>query len=67
MHLNLGFSIDKPIKREFEYEIQFESEVAKSNLESCVALHLIKTFYNTKAEKITLVFSLVFAPKKPLK
>uniref|UniRef100_A0A9L0INA6 Calponin-homology (CH) domain-containing protein n=1 Tax=Equus asinus TaxID=9793 RepID=A0A9L0INA6_EQUAS len=53
-------------RREFEYEIQFESEVDKSNLESCLALYLIKKSYSISAEKITLVFIVIFAPKKPL-
>ncbi|XP_008588428.1 PREDICTED: putative uncharacterized protein CXorf30, partial [Galeopterus variegatus] len=57
---------DKPKNCEFEYEIQFESEVMKSNLESCVALYLIKKSYNVHAEIISLVFNLVFTPKKPL-
>nr|XP_023490286.1 cilia- and flagella-associated protein 47 isoform X1 [Equus caballus] len=54
-------------RREFEYEIQFESEVDKSNLESCLALYLIKKSYSISAEKITLVFIVIFAPKKPLR
>ncbi|XP_058391604.1 cilia- and flagella-associated protein 47 [Diceros bicornis minor] len=55
------------IKHEFFYEILFESEVMKSNLESCLALCLIKRSYNINAERITLVFRLIFAPKKPLR
>ncbi|XP_021536941.1 cilia- and flagella-associated protein 47 [Neomonachus schauinslandi] len=58
---------DLPVKREFEYEIQFESEVMKSNLGSCVALYMIKKSYHVKAEMIALVFNVVFAPKKPLR
>ncbi|XP_032330539.1 cilia- and flagella-associated protein 47 [Camelus ferus] len=57
---------DTSMKREFEYEIQFESEAVKANLESCVALYLMKKSYDMKNERITLVFSLIFAPKKPL-
>nr|XP_031529130.1 cilia- and flagella-associated protein 47 [Vicugna pacos] len=57
---------DTSKKREFEYEIQFESEAVKANLESCVALYLMKKSYDMKNERITLVFSLIFAPKKPL-
>nr|XP_060492229.1 cilia- and flagella-associated protein 47 [Panthera onca] len=58
---------DMSIKREFEYEIQFESDVVKSNLESCMALYLIKKSFNVMAKVITLVFNLIFAPKKPLR
>ncbi|XP_057573657.1 cilia- and flagella-associated protein 47 [Hippopotamus amphibius kiboko] len=58
---------DTPMKHEFEYEIQFESEVERVNLESCVALYLIKKSYNMEAERITLVFSVIFSPKKPLR
>ncbi|XP_038443086.1 cilia- and flagella-associated protein 47 isoform X1 [Canis lupus familiaris] len=56
-----------PLKREFEYEIQFESEAMKSKLGSCVALYMIKKIYHIKDEIITLVFNVVFAPKKPLR
>ncbi|XP_039112210.1 cilia- and flagella-associated protein 47 [Hyaena hyaena] len=58
---------DMFLTREFEYEIQFESDVVKSDLESCIALYLIKKSLNVKAEMITLVFNLIFAPKKPLR
>nr|XP_058147688.1 cilia- and flagella-associated protein 47 [Dasypus novemcinctus] len=54
-------------KREFQYEIQFESEIMKSNLESCVALYLVKKTCHVKAEMITLIFNIIFAPKKPLR
>ncbi|XP_030882467.1 cilia- and flagella-associated protein 47 [Leptonychotes weddellii] len=65
--LHPKFPQDLPVKREFEYEIQFESEVMKSNLGSCVALYMIKKSYHVKAEMIALVFNVVFAPKKPLR
>ncbi|XP_045850701.1 cilia- and flagella-associated protein 47 [Meles meles] len=58
---------DTPVKREFKYEIQFESEVMKSSLESCVALYIMKKSYHIETEMITLVFNVVFAPKKPLR
>uniref|UniRef100_A0A8C7BQ83 Cilia and flagella associated protein 47 n=1 Tax=Neovison vison TaxID=452646 RepID=A0A8C7BQ83_NEOVI len=58
---------DTPVKREFEYEIQFESEVVKSSLESCVALYIMKKSYHIETEMITLFFNVVFAPKKPLR
>uniref|UniRef100_A0A667J245 Calponin-homology (CH) domain-containing protein n=1 Tax=Lynx canadensis TaxID=61383 RepID=A0A667J245_LYNCA len=63
----LSHTKDMSIKREFEYEIQFESDVVKSNLESCMALYLIKKSFNVMAKVITLVFNLIFAPKKPLR
>lgn len=53
------------MKREFEYDIEFESEVEEDSLESCVAIYLIKKSYNAKNEQITLVFNLIFTPKKP--
>ncbi|XP_058441727.1 cilia- and flagella-associated protein 47 isoform X2 [Marmota monax] len=56
-----------PKLREFEYEIEFENEVMKSNLESCLALYLIKKSYNIKHQMISLVFNLTFTPKKPLR
>uniref|UniRef100_A0A8C5W9G3 Cilia and flagella associated protein 47 n=1 Tax=Microcebus murinus TaxID=30608 RepID=A0A8C5W9G3_MICMU len=62
-----NFYDEMPKKREFEYEIQFESEVIESHLEPCVALYLISKSYSIRDEKITLVFNLVFTPQKPLR
>ncbi|XP_020737338.2 cilia- and flagella-associated protein 47 [Odocoileus virginianus] len=56
---------DVPMKREFEYDIEFESEVEEASLESCIAIYLIKKSYNAQNEQITLVFNLIFTPKKP--
>ncbi|XP_012497537.1 PREDICTED: calponin homology domain-containing protein 2 [Propithecus coquereli] len=61
-----GFS-ELPKKREFEYEIQFESEVMESHLEPCVALYMIDKTCSIKDERITLIFKLVFTPQKPLR
>ena len=58
---------DVPMKREFEYDFEFESEVKEASLESCVAIYLIKKSYNAKNEQITLVFNLIFTPKKPVR
>uniref|UniRef100_A0A8C6DN97 Cilia and flagella associated protein 47 n=1 Tax=Moschus moschiferus TaxID=68415 RepID=A0A8C6DN97_MOSMO len=58
---------DTPMKREFEYGIEFESEDEEATLESCVAIYLIRKYYNANNEQITLVFSLIFTPKKPVR
>uniref|UniRef100_A0A8C9DPY6 Cilia and flagella associated protein 47 n=1 Tax=Prolemur simus TaxID=1328070 RepID=A0A8C9DPY6_PROSS len=58
---------EMPKKREFEYEIQFESEVMEFYLEPCVALYLINKSYSTRDEMITLIFTVVFTPQKPLR
>ncbi|KAM7045480.1 cilia- and flagella-associated protein 47 [Molossus nigricans] len=58
---------DVPIKREFEYEILYESEDVKSYLQPSVAIYLRKKSYDIKAQMITLGFSLIFSPKKPLR
>lgn len=55
------------MKREFEYGIEFESEDEEASLESCMALCLIKKSYNANNEQITLVFSLIFTPNKPVR
>ncbi|XP_012663036.2 cilia- and flagella-associated protein 47 [Otolemur garnettii] len=56
-----------PIKREFEYEIEFESETVKTSLESCIALYLIKKTCNVKDEAITMIFNVIFTPMKPMR
>ncbi|XP_036600089.1 cilia- and flagella-associated protein 47 [Trichosurus vulpecula] len=58
---------DLPGVHEFQYEIQFESDLMKSNLESCVALYLTSKERNIENGVISLVFNMVFAPKKPMR
>ncbi|XP_016288857.2 cilia- and flagella-associated protein 47 isoform X1 [Monodelphis domestica] len=58
---------DLPEVHEFQYEIQFESELMKSNLESCIALYLVKKKQNVENAVISLAFNIVFAPKKPIR
>ncbi|XP_006870220.1 PREDICTED: putative uncharacterized protein CXorf30 homolog [Chrysochloris asiatica] len=53
--------------REFQYEIEFESEVMRDNLESALALYLIKTTCQIRTQTITMIFNLVFTPMKPLR
>lgn len=56
-----------PIKREFEYEIVYESNEVKADLQTSVAIYLMKRSYNIKTQIITLDFNMIFSPKKPLK
>ncbi|XP_063136439.1 cilia- and flagella-associated protein 47 isoform X2 [Rattus norvegicus] len=56
-----------PKRREFEYEIEFESEETKSSLESTVTLYLFRKHFDVKSELISLVFNLVFTPRKPFR
>ncbi|XP_068919939.1 cilia- and flagella-associated protein 47 [Petaurus breviceps papuanus] len=58
---------DLPEVHEFQYEIQFESDLMKSNLESCVALYLTSKERTIENGVISLVFNMVFAPKKPMR
>ncbi|XP_027731257.1 cilia- and flagella-associated protein 47 [Vombatus ursinus] len=58
---------DLPEVHEFQYEIQFESDLMKSNLESCVALYLTSKERNIENGVISLVFNIIFAPKKPMR
>ncbi|XP_012863928.1 cilia- and flagella-associated protein 47 [Echinops telfairi] len=53
--------------REFRYNIEYESEAIKATLESCIALYLIKTIHHINSETITMIFNMVFSPKKPLR
>ncbi|XP_072471294.1 cilia- and flagella-associated protein 47 isoform X2 [Notamacropus eugenii] len=58
---------DLPQVHEFQYEIQFESDLMKSSLESCVALYLTSKERNIEKGLVSLVFNMVFAPKKPIR
>ncbi|EPQ15383.1 hypothetical protein D623_10008657 [Myotis brandtii] len=56
-----------PIKREFEYEILYESDEVRVDLQPSVAVYLMKRSYNIKTQVITLDFNVIFSPKKPMK
>ncbi|CAM4444816.1 unnamed protein product [Lepidochelys kempii] len=52
---------------EFLYEIQYESNKVKSQLETSVAINLIKKDRDAESGIITLTFNIVFAPNKPMR
>ncbi|XP_003218974.3 cilia- and flagella-associated protein 47 isoform X1 [Anolis carolinensis] len=52
---------------EFLYDIEFESETAKSQLKSAVAVNLMKKELDFKTGIVTLIFNVVFAPCKPIR
>nr|XP_042125169.1 cilia- and flagella-associated protein 47 isoform X1 [Peromyscus maniculatus bairdii] len=56
-----------PRRREFEYEIEFESDDLKTNLSSSVTLYLYRKHFNVKHELISLIFNLIFTPRKPVR
>ncbi|XP_063101752.1 cilia- and flagella-associated protein 47 isoform X3 [Cavia porcellus] len=56
-----------PKTRVLTYEIEYESEVMKSKLESIVDLQLSTQSYDIQSETISLVFKIVFTPKKPFR
>lgn len=53
---------------EFLYELKFESERMKSQLDSAVAVSMVnKDQVDPKSGIVTLIFSIVFAPNKPIR
>ncbi|XP_027672760.2 cilia- and flagella-associated protein 47 [Falco cherrug] len=52
---------------EFLYELQYQSNEIKSQLESLVGMHLVQKEQDTESRTITLVFNIVFAPNKPMR
>ncbi|MXQ98946.1 hypothetical protein E5288_WYG015975 [Bos mutus] len=54
-----------PKRKSYAYYEDIEGK--RTHLESCVALCLIKKSYNANNEQITLVFSLIFTPNKPVR
>ncbi|XP_035293456.1 cilia- and flagella-associated protein 47 [Cricetulus griseus] len=56
-----------PRRREFEYEIEFETEDLKTSLDSSVTLYLYRKHCNIKQELISLIFNLIFTPRKPFR
>ncbi|KAM4795930.1 cilia- and flagella-associated protein 47 [Rhinophrynus dorsalis] len=58
-----GFSTTE----EFFYEIRYESEEVKSQLESSVATELIRKERDATSGIVTLIFNIVFAPNKSMR
>ncbi|XP_040516248.1 cilia- and flagella-associated protein 47 isoform X2 [Gallus gallus] len=52
---------------EFQYELQYQSNEIKSQLEPLVGMHLIQKEQDTESGIVTLIFNIVFAPNKPLR
>ncbi|XP_074785727.1 cilia- and flagella-associated protein 47 [Athene noctua] len=58
-----GFS--KPL--EFLYELQYQSNEIKSQLETLVGMHLVQREWDIESGIVTLIFNIVFAPNKPIR
>ncbi|KFU96962.1 Putative uncharacterized protein CXorf30, partial [Pterocles gutturalis] len=52
---------------EFLYELQYQSNEIKSQLESLIGVHLVRRERDTESGIITLIFSVIFAPYKPMR
>ncbi|NWR61494.1 CFA47 protein, partial [Bucorvus abyssinicus] len=52
---------------EFLYELQYQSNEIKSQLESLVGMDLVQSERDTESGIVTLVFNIVFAPNKPMR
>lgn len=52
---------------EFLYELQYQSNEIKTQLESLVGMHLVQRERDTESGIVTLIFNIVFAPNKPMR
>ncbi|NXG19965.1 CFA47 protein, partial [Grallaria varia] len=52
---------------EFLYELQYQSNEIRSQLESLVGMDLVQTEWDTESGIVTLVFKVVFTPNKPVR
>ncbi|NXA64144.1 CFA47 protein, partial [Mohoua ochrocephala] len=52
---------------EFLYELQYQSDEIRSQLESLVGMQLLQKEWDTDFRIVTLVFNVVFAPSKPMR
>ncbi|XP_075446373.1 cilia- and flagella-associated protein 47 isoform X3 [Ascaphus truei] len=58
-----GFSTTE----EFLYDISYESEELKSQLEPYVAIELVRKERDATSGIVTLIFNIIFAPNKPMR
>ncbi|NXA41250.1 CFA47 protein, partial [Eudromia elegans] len=54
-------------KVEFLYELQYQSDKIKSQLDALVGIHLMKKEQDPESGSVTLIFNIVFAPNKPMR
>ncbi|NXB02905.1 CFA47 protein, partial [Cnemophilus loriae] len=52
---------------EFLYELQYQSDEIRSQLESLVGMQLVQKEWDTESRIVTLIFNVVFAPSKPMR
>ncbi|XP_063249073.1 cilia- and flagella-associated protein 47 isoform X2 [Prinia subflava] len=52
---------------EFLYELQYQSDEIRSQLESLVGIQLLEKEWDTESRIVTLIFNVVFAPSKPMR
>ncbi|KFO69759.1 Putative uncharacterized protein CXorf30, partial [Cuculus canorus] len=53
--------------REFLYELQYQSNEIKSQLEALIGMHLMEREWDTESRIVTLIFNVVFTPNKPMR
>ncbi|NXK65255.1 CFA47 protein, partial [Sylvietta virens] len=56
-----------PATLEFLYELQYQSDEIRSQLESLVGMQLVEKEWDTESKIVTLIFNVVFAPSKPMR
>ncbi|NXI80176.1 CFA47 protein, partial [Rhipidura dahli] len=52
---------------EFLYELQYQSDEIRSQLDSLVGMQLLEKEWDTESRIVTLIFNVVFAPSKPMR
>ncbi|XP_058684715.1 cilia- and flagella-associated protein 47-like, partial [Poecile atricapillus] len=52
---------------EFLYELQYQSDEIRSQLESLVGMQLVEKEWDTESRIVTLIFNVVFVPNKPMR
>ncbi|XP_068035887.1 cilia- and flagella-associated protein 47 isoform X2 [Anomalospiza imberbis] len=52
---------------EFLYELQYQSDEIRSQLESLVGMELVEKEWDTESRIVTLIFNVVFAPSKAMR
>ncbi|XP_068124444.1 cilia- and flagella-associated protein 47 [Hyperolius riggenbachi] len=63
VQINNGFGTAE----EFLYEIRYESEESKSQLEPSVGIELVRKERDTPSGIVTLIFNIIFAPNKSMR
>ena len=67
IYVDIVYSPALAVAEEFTYEIVYADQDSERNLDSAIALQLVRQQRDKQTGQMVLVFNIVYAPYKPMK